>query len=321
MPLDYGFCPLTTQSLIAVRGVDALAFLHQQLTNSVSDLVLNTFRLGGLCSVKGRLFASMYYWRDVTADTDTVMLLVSHDISAALIKRLSMFVLRAKVKLEDISQAYGMLTLVGPQSTLTKAIPLIPTASGQLVESVWGTLLRLDDVAGQCRLIYVIAHADMPKATAQLSQILPLCPSAVWDSLEIEAGVPRITMATQEQFVPQMINFEILGGVNFKKGCYPGQEIVARSQYRGTIKRRLQRAYVETQMRVEPGMSVVHSADPDQPCGMVVNAALGLHDSGRYDLLVELKLAALTSGSVHLHDVNGPVLSYQALPYSLPAQD
>jgi folate-binding protein YgfZ len=133
---------------------------------------------------------------------------------------------------------------------------------------------------------------------------------AAWRWLEVHSGVARITAATSEQFVPQMVNLELVGGVNFKKGCYPGQEVVARSQYRGTLKRRAQLFAGATGAR--PGQEVFHSGDPSQPAGLVANAA---GDTA----LVEVKLAALEDGTLHLGAADGPVLRRLALPYEMPA--
>jgi folate-binding Fe-S cluster repair protein YgfZ len=113
-----------------------------------------------------------------------------------------------------------------------------------------------------------------------------------------------------------MINFEVLGGVSFKKGCYPGQEIVARSQYRGTLKRRLQ--VFETDATATVGQEIFHSADPDQPAGVV--AGSGSRD-GRTLLTAEIKLAALESGSLHLGSASGATLQPRALPYEIPPQE
>ena len=142
-----------------------------------------------------------------------------------------------------------------------------------------------------------------------------------WNSLEVLSAIPRIVLATQEQFVPQMINFESVFGVDFKKGCYPGQEIVARSQYRGAVKRRLQLVHLsEDQALLEnckPGIEIFQSGDPAQPAGMVVLAAPNLFDSNRVDLQVECKLDALEGGKIHLANSEGPVLKIDLLPYPL----
>jgi folate-binding protein YgfZ len=135
------------------------------------------------------------------------------------------------------------------------------------------------------------------------------------------SAIPRIVQATQEQFVPQMINFESVAGVDFKKGCYPGQEIVARSQYRGAIKRRLQLAHTAKnslgEQSIAPGVELFHSGDPDQPAGMVVLSSYAPQDLNRIDFQIECKLEALESGEIHLGSTAGPVLKIDALPYPL----
>jgi hypothetical protein len=113
-----------------------------------------------------------------------------------------------------------------------------------------------------------------------------------------------------------MVNFELAGGVNFQKGCFPGQEVVARSQYRGTLKRRAQ--LLTSTVPLEPGQEVFHSADPGQPAGLV--ALAGQRPDGLHAALVELKLAALGSGSLHLGGADGPLLQPAALPYALPTE-
>ena len=148
--------------------------------------------------------------------------------------------------------------------------------------------------------------------TAPLSFTLPAPDIAAW--LDVHSGVARVTSATQEQFVPQMINWEVVGGVNFRQGCYPGQEVVARSQYRGTIKRRLHLAHIDG-APPQPGQALVATSDPDQPCGMIVQAAIA--PSGGYDALVELKLAAREANDVRLGAADGPALAFAELPYDI----
>ena len=142
-----------------------------------------------------------------------------------------------------------------------------------------------------------------------------------WNALEILSAIPRIVQATQEQFVPQMINFESVAGVDFKKGCYPGQEIVARSQYRGAIKRRLQLANLSVseqgQNSALPGVELFHSNDPGQPAGMVVLSAKAPFEPTRIDLQIECKLEALEDGEIHLGSASGPVLKIDPMPYPL----
>jgi len=307
---------LSQFGVIDASGEDAAAFLHGQLTNDIQHLDVAGARLAGYCSPKGRLLASLLAWKA----GDTVRLLVSKDVQAAVQKRLSMFVLRAKAKLVDASDGLLVIGLAGDvRGALAGAFDALPDGVHVSIEGPAGTLIRVPDAAGRLRYLWVGPKAAIEPRLAALDGVLARVPPAVWDWLDIRAGEPRITQPVSEQFVPQMVNFDVLGGVNFRKGCYPGQEVVARSQYRGTIKRRTSLASVRADLAAaRPGVELFHSDDPGQPCGMVVNAAAA--PDGGVDLLAELKLAALEAGSVHLGAADGPALRMLPLPYALPAE-
>ncbi len=300
-----GCVALAHWGVIRAQGPDTTTFLQSQLTNDVATLDTTRARLAGYCSAKGRLLASFVMWR---VSPEEVLLACSADLLAATLKRLSMFVLRAKCKLRDASTEVTLHGIAGGQA--------VAEVAGAGVE-VWSrthrddmTLIRLPDVDGIPRCVRV-APTDSPppmRAAMRLDD---------WHWLEVRSGVPTIVAATVEQFVPQMVNFEALNGVDFQKGCYPGQEVVARSQYRGTVKRRM--FAFDTASEAAPGMDVFHSADPDQPCGMVVNAAP--NPAGGTSLLVETKLAALAQGTLHLTRAGGPLLELRTLPYAVPAAD
>jgi folate-binding protein YgfZ len=304
--------PLTDLGLIAVTGDDAASFLHNQLTNDVEQLGLNEARLAGYCSPKGRLLASLLTWKT----SDAIMLQLSRQIQSAVQKRLQMFVLRAKAKLSDVTENQVTLGLGGPQagSVLAEWFPTLPATSYAKADSDAGTLIRLPDAFGAPRYQWITTAERAIDAWPKLTAALQPVGSHVWRLAEIDGGIPHITAATQDQFVPQMINFELIGGVNFKKGCYPGQEIVARSQYLGKLKRRMLRASIETES-AEPGMEVFSVTDPEQPCGMIVNAERA---GQQIECLVEIKLAVVET-EVRLGSANGPMLHFKNLPYSLPA--
>ncbi|WP_323118824.1 CAF17-like 4Fe-4S cluster assembly/insertion protein YgfZ [Burkholderia alba] len=302
--------------IIDVAGADAATFLHSQLTSDIEHLDAGTARLAGYCSPKGRLLASFLAWR---AGPD-VRLLVSKDVQPAAQKRLSMFVLRAKAKLTDAGDTLAAVGFAGDvRDALSTVFDALPDGVHTKVDGPAGALIRLPDAAGRARYLWVGPRADVDARLAALEGRLPRVSPAVWDWLDVRAAEPRITQPVVEQFVPQMINFDVIGGINFRKGCYPGQEIVARSQYRGTIKRRTSLAHVAGETgTVRAGVEIFHSADPGQPCGMIVNAAAA--PEGGVDLLVEIKLAALDQGTVHLAAPDGPVLQFLPLPYALPTE-
>lgn len=308
--------PLPQFGVIDVAGDDAATFLHSQLTNDIEHLDAASARLSGYCSPKGRLLGSFLAWRAGHG----VRLLVSKDVQPAVQKRLSMFVLRAKAKLTDASDTLAVVGFAGDvRDVLSGIFDALPDGVHVKVDSPAGTLIRVPDAAGRKRYLWIGPRAEVDARVAALGGTLPVVSPAVWDWLDIRAGEPRITQPAVEQFVPQMVNFDVIGAVNFRKGCYPGQEIVARSQYRGTIKRRTALAHVAGETdTVHAGVELFHSDDPGQPCGMIVNAAAA--PAGGVDALVEIKLAALDNGTVHLGSADGPVLAFDALPYAWPTE-
>ncbi len=294
--------------VIRARGDDAATFLQGQLTSDVASLGPGEARLAGYCSAKGRLLASFVVWRDAQGD---FLLACSADLLASTLKRLSMFVLRAKCKLSDASievPLWGLANEAG-WAALGRSEPP-PNRTWALVSSATGgQAIRLPDasVDGDVVSRGLFAGPTLPAAA-------PALDAPAWRWLESKSGTARIVAATVEQFVPQMVNLELVGGVNFQKGCYPGQEVVARSQYRGTLKRR---AFVVSGGEpMQPGQEVFHEADPGQPAGMVV---LGGEHGGSFAGLVELKISAAEGGALHLGRADGPALSLDALPYEMPS--
>ena len=318
--LAAGFvAPITDQGLIALDGEESAKFLHSQLTNDVEHLGSGDVRLAGYCSPKGRLLASFLMWRSET----TIYLQLPHEIQAPIQKRLSMFVLRAKTKLTDATAQDGLDVVLGFGGDRAEAVlhgwfDALPPQPYTRIEHPLGTVLRVADAFGSARYQWLMSAATANTIAAELKDKLVVGGAQAWRLAEIHAGVPQIDRATQEQFVPQMVNFELLGAVNFKKGCYPGQEIVARSQYLGKLKRRTTLVSI-ADPAAAAGAEVFATADPEQPCGMIVNAAP--NGQGGVDALVEMKLAAIEAASVRLGSAEGPVLTFLDLPYVLEPLD
>ncbi len=298
--LPQGVTRLDDWGVIRASGAEAASFLHGQLTQDVQHLDEAHARLAGYCSVKGRLLASFVVWR---RGPEEILLACSADLLPGVLKRLSMFVLRAKCKLADASAEWPLWGLAGEAAAAAPAGTWARASMGD------ADVLRLPDAVVDGR---AVPRALWAGSTAPAGAPLD---AEAWRWLEVHSGVARIAAATSEQFVPQMVNLELVGGVNFQKGCYPGQEIVARSQYRGTLKRRGH--IVEAAVALQPGQEVFHSADPGQPAGMVVLAGQW---GERHAALVELKLAALEGGSLHAGAAEGPVLTATALPYAFPTE-
>jgi folate-binding protein YgfZ len=318
--LAVGFvAPITDLGLIALDGAESASFLHTQLTNDVEHLGPGEARLAGYCSAKGRLLASFLMWRNDA----TIFLQLPRDILPAVQKRLSMFVLRAKTKLSDASALPANAIMLGLGGGLAEAVlqtwfDVLPAQAFSKIDHPLGTLIRVADALGAPRYQWLMSAETANTVAPVLADRLSVGNADSWHLSEIHAGVAQISKATQEQFVPQMVNFELLGAVNFKKGCYPGQEIVARSQYLGKLKRRTTLVSIPD-AHAAAGMEVFATADPAQPCGMIVNAAP--NGQGGVDALVEMKLAAIEAGSVRLGSADGVALQFLDMPYVLEPLD
>jgi folate-binding protein YgfZ len=301
-----GVAPLTHLGLIRAQGADAAKFLHGQLTNDFSLLGLSEARLAGFCNAKGRLQASFIGFKRSHTD---ILLLCSADLLATTCKRLSMFVLRAQAKLMDASADFVIYGLAGA------AVAEATQALGDHQAKVWGKA-DVDDVS----IIHLYPADGVPRAlwVAPVGTPAPtdaILTSEQWVWGEVRSGIATVTQPVFEAFVPQMLNYESVGGVNFKKGCYPGQEVVARSQFRGTLKRRAYLAHADVALKA--GEELFAPDDSSQPCGLVVQAAAA--PGGGFDAIVSMQISAFEAGGVRALSADGPLLTLQAAPYPLLA--
>ena len=291
-----GIAPISHLGIIRVQGDDAASFLHGQLTNDFVLLDQQHARLAAFCSAKGRMQASFIGFKRAP---DDILLICSQDLLTRTLKRLSMFVLRAKAKLTDASADFQLFGLIGNAVPATEAPWTLRTQAGG------SHLVHLYPAAGQPRALLVApVGTPAPQGTV-------LTPEQ-WLWTEVASGIAMVSEPVFELFVPQMLNYESVGGVNFKKGCYPGQEVVARSQFRGTLKRR---AYiVHADQPLNAGQEVFAASDAEQATGTVVQAAPA--PQGGWDAIVSMQIQsaqeALTAGSPE-----GVALTVQSLPYAL----
>ena len=303
--------PLSDVGLMRVAGEDGATFLNNMLTNDVNSLLQSGVHRSGLCSPKGRLLATFLIWHE-GAD---LMLALSADLHAAILKKLSMYVLRSKVKLSDASDDRILIGISGPEAA--KALAELGPAAPELLGVAGvdhGQVMRLGEQS------YLLA-ADAAAAEGMWMKLTTRARPAglaAWHWLEILAGMPMVTAATHEEFIPQMINFDLIGGVSFKKGCYPGQEIVARTHYLGKIKRRMYRAHLDTGFPAA-GAHLYAPETGDQSCGRVVSSAPA--PQGGNDLLAVIQSSCAETGDVHLDSPSGPRLTFQPLPYAVDAPE
>ena len=273
---------LSDNALLAITGDDATTFLQGQLTNDVAALKQGESQWNGWCSPKGRLIASLLLLKR----PDGYFAMLTAELAPAIAKRLSMFVLRSKVKVADVSADYVRLGVIGEVPPDSAAVSIAPGLAVALAPH------------GDAR-VEGLRQAAAPGTPAD------------WTRALIHAGIPTIVAATQDEFVPQMANFDIIGAVSFRKGCYTGQEIVARTQYRGILKKRMALAHVDGATPT-PGQSVYSEAFGDQSAGTVANVAPARE--GGYDLLVVAQVEGLRNRNLRLGAPDGAPISIRSHP-------
>jgi len=299
---------LSQLGVVAFRGEDTVSFLQGQLTNDLRGLHADDAQWNGYCSPKGRLLANFLLWRQ----GEDTCLQMAGDIVPGVLKRLSMFILRAKVKGRDASDESVRLVVAGPEAgaAVNAAMGGAPDTAMRSVTCDAGLVVRV----GEDKFVLSVAPGHAAAVWKALNEHATPVGAPVWDWLRLNAGIPMIVAATQEEFVPQMVNLEVIGGVSFQKGCYPGQEIVARSQYLGKLKRRMFLAHSDIQ--AHPGDSL-YSADMEgQATGTVVNAAPS--PDGGCDLLAVIQVESARTQTLHLGSMAGTALTLKPLPYGLP---
>jgi folate-binding protein YgfZ len=303
---------LSGLNLLQFVGEEAQTFLQGQLSNDLRLLDGSNTQYTSYNTPKGRMLANGLLWQNAP---NSYLLQLPASLSAAIQKRLTMFVLRAKVKVTDVSGASVRLGVGGPgaEAAVNSVMGALPATAHGLAQTAQGKVLRLP---GDNFELLLDPENASNVWTALAQQVKPVG-TACWDGLMIRAGIPTILPSTQEQFVAQMVNYELIGGINFKKGCYPGQEIVARTQYLGKLKRRMYLAKLTSDATPAPGDECYSADMPDQAVGMIVNAAPA--PSGGFDVLVVLQMASAESSTIHWKSLAGPALQLETLPYPLSA--
>ena len=295
-----GVTKLSHLGLIQVEGEDAATFIHGQLTHDFALLGQDWARLAAFCNAKGRMQASFIGFK---RPDGAILLVCDRDVLVSTLKRLSTFVMRAKVHLTDASEQFSVYGAAG------SAIDSGAVRAG----SAWAkadigaaSVINLYPADGVARQLWVQPNEVTPPAGESISE-------ALWAWSEVRSGIATITPLVFESFVPQMLNYESVGGVSFKKGCYPGQEVVARSQFRGTIKRRA--FLVHSEVPLAPGVAVFAASDPEQPAGMVVQAAAA--PQGGFDAIISVQVSAQQEDRLCAGSTDGSSLQLLPLPYPL----
>jgi len=303
-------CDLGQFGVLKVSGEDAQSFLQNLFSSDVREVSAQQAQISSLNTSKGRMLATFLIWQ---TDADYYLHL-PHNLCAPIHKRLSMYVLRSKVKIEDASEGIICLGLSGEGATalLQQHFGSAPQNPFAIEQHDNACVIRIG--AQRYQINTTPLHA--PALWQNFSGYARPVGSPCWDLFTIRSGIPIILPATQEQFVPQMANLELIGGVSFKKGCYPGQEIVARMQYLGKSKRRMYLAHLSG--NAQAGDPLFSSEVEGQICGMVANASPA--PGGGNDLLAVIQISSHDTQTVHAGSLQGEVLQFLPLPYEVNSQ-
>ena len=310
-PLTPSFpgCAITDLShfgLIRVSGADTRSFLQGQLTSDINAVTPELAQLSSYCSPKGRMLGS--FW--VFQRGEDLYLQLPADRLEPILKRLRMFVLRSKVALEDASDELARFGLAG--ECAEALLPFAPAADMASLTRDQLTVIRLPGDRPRFELI------GPPEVLAgnwpEMLKVAEQTDTDFWSLMDIRAGIPNVFEDTVEAFVPQMANLQLIGGVSFTKGCYTGQEIVARMQYLGKLKRRMYRAHIDSGQVPARGAEVFSpSSESGQGAGRIVDVAAS--PEGGYEVLAVIQISSAEADDLRLGDSDGPVLRLLDLPY------
>ena len=303
---------LSHYGLISAEGLDTTDFLQGQFSNDVRQVDADTSKLNAYCSPKGRILASfrLFYFKD------KYFLEMPQPLIEPTLKRLRMFVMRSQVTLENASDEMSRFGLAGPDSEqYLQALGLnYPADTDGVSQNANILVIRIPGPTTRFEIHGPVA--ELGEVWTRLADQATAVGAEVWSLLDIQAGLPVILPQTVESFVPQMVNLELINGVSFTKGCYPGQEIVARMQYLGKLKKRMYRAHIDCTDIIQPGDALFSgSSDNTQSIGNIVNASRS--PSGGYDVLAVIQITEVEQGQIRLGSKNGSILEINELPYSL----
>lgn len=336
-------------AVLRIEGEDAVDFLHAQLSNDVSGMGSEEARLAAYCNPRGRMLGSLVLWRETAEAGSALLALVKADAIEAMLKRLRMFVLRSKVSFEPASlRVYG--ASFAPRAAAAQAAPMAAQAgdaeaiaatavtasdaqaAGLGAEAAWRvtrnenfTCISAPAASGGHGRWWVVAAPDTDTAALANRLDLVLSEAFVWQAQDIEAGLGWVEQANLELFIPQSLNYDLSGGVSFTKGCYPGQEVVARAHFRGAVKRRgiPGTCRLPGDVSLRAGMDMFDARRPGSPAGRIINAAGGAGQDGQahdWHVFMEINLNDIDEADFRALSAEGPAIKLLPLPYSLEAK-
>ena len=299
------------QGLIEIKGPDSAKFLQGQVSCDVRELAENTTRLGAQCNIKGRM---LLCFRAIQPENERIILRVHAGLVANGLASLGKYIVFSKAKLADVSQSYSCFGLAGTQAA-------------EIIKTVFAVEINQNDgwqAAGEHLIIRIaedryecwVATNQADVMWDQLSAQTTLAEQNLWDLLNIQAGIGDITPETYETFTPQAINFQLVNGINFRKGCYTGQEIVARLHYRGTLKRHMYRFEFALNNQALPTPGIELKNAEGKTVGEIILAAYRDNQMG------ELLASVVDDERVAIYLTNNPQkLSLLGLPYAIPTSN
>jgi len=311
---DNTLCELSQLGLLALSGEDAVSFLQGQVTNDVTQLNGSNAHLSAYCSPKGRMLALFLAF---THD-DKLYLQFSQPILERVMKRLTMYVMRTKVDISDVSDDMCRFGINGPdaESIVSETLGTTPKKNYTLTTAAHSLIIKLPSIAGHTRYEIIVDSKQASDIRETLKAKCVEADTGCWDWLDVQTGTPDVLATTQDQFVPQMLNLDVLNGINFKKGCYTGQEIVARTHYLGKVKRRTYLAHIAaaTANQAAAGDKVMDAAGNE--AGQLVKVAPNPANNG-IDALIEMRIEAKEAGNITWQEM--PV-TFADLPYALDVE-
>ncbi len=310
---------LSWLGIMEVSGDDRLTYLQGQLTNDINAISSSLSQLSALCTPKGRMRALFHIIQNNIQNHDSLLLQLPYGLPAENIKRLKMFILMSKVELNDVSDDIIKIGLAGnnAEQVLQNAGFTIPEQTNMVTQHNDMLLLRL---AGDIPRFECLGYFDAIQALwSSLTGQAELLSTQQWRLLNIKAGIPNVFPQTADSFIPQMVNLQHFNGVNFKKGCYTGQEVIARMQYLGKLKRRMYLAHCQSETLPEPGASLYSSSSTSgQGAGNIVDAQFSA--SGEVTLLAVITNDAVDRQDIFLDEAMQQPLNIQNLPYSVATE-
>ena len=312
---DLIIADLNHYAIIEASGDDVVEFLQGQFSNDIKLVTENLGQLSAYCNPKGRILANFRVFKR----QNSYFLRLRADIVEATLKRLRMFVMRSKVEIVDRSNEFTRMGIAGENATnkLSALFQSLPKNADESITENEITIIKLTGTLSRYEAHGTIANLITLWDQLQ-SQGVPIGENS-WNLLTVRAGIPEIVAETVEEFVPQMVNLQAINGLSFTKGCYPGQEVVARMHYLGKLKRQLYLCSADSDKLPIAGTPIMTADENEQKAGKIVSASWS--NEKKIEFLAVLQIEKAENNDLHIESNSGPILELLDLPYSLENEE